>query len=155
MRRRSSQALAAVAGVLLPALALALGACGADSLSAADLRAQAGAICTRATHATDRVAVPASPDASARFLTDGLAALRPAAAKLRALAPPQDLRGQYDRAVRLAGQELALIARRERAIARGEDPADAFRQLAAALGPLTTEENAYWRALQIPSCVRT
>lgn len=155
MRRRSPQVLVAVAALLLVvALALVLGACGEDSLDAGQLRSQAGAICTRATRATDRVAVPAAPDQGARFLAQGLAQLRPAAARLRALKAPQELRGQYDRAVQLAGQEIALIARHERAITHGGDPADAFHQLAAAMQPLTTEENAYWRALDIPSCVR-
>lgn len=158
MRRRSSQVLVvAAAGALLlvVVLALALGACGADSLDAAQLRSQAGAICARATRATDRVAVPAAPDQGARFLAQGLAQLRPAAARLRALKAPQELRGQYDRAVQLADREVALIARQQRTIAHGGDPVDAFRQLAAAMAPLTTEENAFWRALEIPSCVRT
>lgn len=151
MRRRLPQVLA----VALAASPLALSACGSDSLSADQLRSQAGAICARAARATDRIPMPASPDGSGGFLAEGLARLRPAAVQLSALKAPQELRGQYDRAARLAGQEVALIARRERAIAAGGDPADAFRQLAAALRPLTTEENAYWRALQIPACVRT
>jgi len=151
MRRRLPQALAA-ALALSP---LALSACGSDSLSADQLRAQAGAICARAARAADAIPMPASPDRGGSFLAQGLARLRPAAAQLRALKPPQELRGQYDRAARLADQEVALIGRRARAIAGGEDPADAFRQLAAALAPLTNEENAYWRALQIPACVRT
>ncbi|HXE43905.1 MAG TPA: hypothetical protein VN635_01795 [Conexibacter sp.] len=141
--------------LLLALIALGLSACGEDSLSDQQLRAQATAICARAARATDRIAVPTSPEHSAPFLTAGLAQLRPAAARLRALRAPHDLRGQYDRALQLAAQEIALIARHERAIANGGDPADAFRQLAAALRPLTTEENAYWRALEIPSCVRT
>lgn len=141
--------------VLVVLIALALSACGEDSLSDQQLRAQATAICTRASRATDRIAVPASPDRSAPFLTAGLAQLRPAAARLRALKPPKDLRSQYNRAVQLAAQEIALIARQARSIANGDDPADTFRQLAAALQPLTTEENAFWRALEIPSCVRT
>ncbi len=155
MRRRSPQVLvAAIAGALLLVIVLALSACGEDSLSDQQLRAQAGAICTRAARATDRVAVPTAPEQGARFLAQGLAQLRPAAAKLRALKAPQDLRDQYDRVVQLADQEVALIAHHARAIANGDDPADTFRQLAAALAPLTTEENAYWRALEIPSCVR-
>jgi len=134
---------------------LALAACGSDSLSADQLRSQAGAICARATRALDRIPMPGAPDQAGRFLAEGLAHLRPAAAQLGALKAPPELRGQYDRAARLAGEEVALLARHDRAVTGGEDPADAFRQLAAALQPLTTEENAYWRALQIPACVRT
>jgi len=153
MRRRSPQVLAAVLTLL--AVTLALSACGEDSLSAQQLRAKAAAICTSATRAIDRIPMPAAPAQAGRFLELGLARLRPAAARLRALKAPQDLRGQYDRAVQLAVQEVALVDRHARAIRTGDDPADAFHQLAAALQPLTTEENAFWRALEIPSCVRT
>jgi hypothetical protein len=153
MRRRLPQVLAVVFA-LLPVVP-ALSACGSDSLSASELRSQAGAICAGAARAADAIPMPASPDQSGGFLAQGLARLRPAAARLSALKPPQELRGQYDRAARLAAAEVALIARHVHAIAGGADPADSFRQLAAALAPLTTEENAYWRALQIPACVRT
>ena len=152
MLRRALPVLA----VLLPLLlAFALGACGGDdSLSAGQLHTQASAICTRTAAATDRVALPGAPAQGGLFLQQGLAHLRPAAARLRALKAPQDLRKRYDGAAQLAGQEVALIARSEQALARGDDPADTFRQLAAALQPLTTEENAYWRGLDIPACVR-
>ena len=40
------------------------------------------------------------------------------------------------------------------AIARGEDAIDTFRRLDAALEPLLRQENAYWRGLEIPACVR-
>ena len=141
--------------VLLAAvLLLALAGCGDDSLSASQLRTQASAICTRTAAATDRVALPSAPAQGDLFLRQGRAHLRPAAARLRALKAPQDLRQRYDGAAKLAGQEVALIARSEQALARGDDPADTFRQLAAALQPLTTEENAYWRGLGIDACVR-
>jgi hypothetical protein len=136
------------------ALALALGACGDDSLTAQQLHDQAGAICTRAAAATDRVAVPSTPDQGGRFLQDGLAHLRPALAQLRALKAPQDVRRRYDRAVELAAQEVALIARHERGIAGGDDVIDSYRRLDRSLEPLMRTENAYWRGLGIPACVR-
>lgn len=137
------------------ALLLALGGCGDASLSASQLRTQAAAICTRANAATDRIALPSTPGESDGFLRDGLAQLRPAAARLGALKAPADLRRRYDRAVQLARQEISLIARHERAIARGEDAVGTFRALQAALDPLVSEENAYWRGLGIPACVRS
>jgi hypothetical protein len=143
---------------VLPLVALAaalLGGCGDGSLSASQLHSQASAICARANAATDRIALPSTADEGGRFLRDGLAQLRPAAARLGALKAPTDLRRRYDRAVQLARQEIALIARHERAIVRGEDAVGSFRSLETALDPLTTEENAYWRGLGIPSCVRS
>ncbi len=151
MLRRALPVLSVVLPLLL---AFALSACGDDSLSASQLRTQASTICTRTTAATDRVALPSAPAQGELFLRQGLSHLRPAAARLRALRPPQDLRQRYDRAAQLAGQEVALISRSEQALARGDDPTDTVRQLAATLQPLTTEENAYWRGLDIPACVR-
>jgi len=135
-------------------LALALGACGDGSLTAQQLHDRATAICARVAAATDRVAVPSTPDQGARFLQDGLARLRPAVAQLRALKAPKQVRERYDRAVQLAGQEVALIARHERAIAGGDDVIDTFRRLDRALEPLMRTENAYWRGLDVPACVR-
>lgn len=135
-------------------LLLALAGCGDDSLTAQQLHDQASAICTRTAAATDRIVVPSTPSQGGRFLQQGLAHLRPAVAQMRALKAPEELRERYDRAVELAGQEAALIARHERAIARGDDVIDTYRQLETALEPLVMQENAYWRGLQVPACVR-
>ena len=97
--------------------------------------------------------MPSAPAQGGASCSRGSRTLRPAAARLRALKAPQDLRKRYDRAVQLAGQEVALIARTSRR-SRGDDPVDTYRQIAAALQPLTTEENAYWRGLHVPACVR-
>jgi len=37
----------------------------------------------------------------------------------------------------------------------GASAVGTFRALQAALDPLTSEENAYWRGLGIPACVRS
>lgn len=135
-------------------LLLALAGCGDNSLTAQQLHDQASAICTRTAAATDRIVVPSTPSQGGHFLQQGLARLRPAVAQLRELKAPANVRARYDRAVQLAGQEAALIARHERAIARGDDVIDTYRQLEAALEPLLMQENAYWRGLQVPACVR-
>lgn len=153
MRRRMSRRFAPLA-VLVFLLTLTLSACGDDSLTAEQLHDQAAAICTRTAAATDRIAVPSTPSQGGRFLQQGLAHLRPAVAQLRELKAPEELRERYDRAVQLAGQEVALIARYERAIAGEDDVIDSYRQLQSALEPLTMQENAYWRGLQVPACVR-
>ena len=142
----------AALAALLPAVVLA--ACGGNGLTAGQLDARATAICVRTAQATDRIPVPSTPAQGDRFLKQGLARLRPAVAELHGLAPPDRLRPRYARAVHLAGQEVALIARHERAIGRGQDVADTYRALQRALTPLLRDENAYWRGLGIPACVR-
>lgn len=138
--------------LLLPALALS--ACGGDALTGAELRTEASAICLRAAAATDRIAVPSTPAQGRRFLRQGLARLRPATARLGELEPPSELRDRYERAVRLARREAALIAAHERAIVRGEDVIETYRRLERRLEPLLPTENAAWRGLGVPACVR-
>ncbi|MBS1869560.1 MAG: hypothetical protein JSS99_07845 [Actinobacteria bacterium] len=135
-------------------LAVALAACGDDSLTAAQLHDRASAICARTAAATDRIAVPNEPSQGGRFLNEGVAELRPAVAELHALKAPKVVRERYDRAVQLAGREVALIARHQRAIAAGDDVIDTYRRLDAALEPLLRQENAYWQGLQLDACVR-
>lgn len=155
MSLRSRRILVAAAALAVLAVVVALVAsCGDDSLSERELKAQASAICAEAAAATDRIAVPARPSEGRAFLARGLAVLRPAARRLAALKAPEELRDRYERAVELAREEIALIARHERLIARGEDVIDTFRRLADELDPLLTRENAYWRALGLPACVR-
>lgn len=143
------------AAIALPLLlaGLPLAGCGAATLSASDLRAQATRICTRANAATRRIPAPSDPDHAERFLREGVAALRPAAQALRRLQPPAELKESYAQAVTLNAQAVALVERRERAIARGEDAPTAFSDLQAALDPITRIEDATWQALQIPACV--
>jgi len=136
------------------ASALTLAACGEGTLSSAQLRTRASAICVRTAAATDRVAVPSTPAQGGRFLREGLAQLRPAAAQLGALRPPSRLHDRYERAVQLARREIALIAEHQRAAAHGEDVIDTYRRLERRLAPLEREENAYWRGLQVPACIR-
>jgi hypothetical protein len=142
------------APLVLPLLlAVALAACGDGSLGAAELRTQAATICSRTAASTDRIPVPSEPSQGARFLRAGLAQLGPANARLRALKAPSKLRDNYTKVVALGRDETALIAHRARAIDGGADAIIAFRALQRQLAPLTREENAYWRALQIPACV--
>ena len=142
-----------VAAVLI-VLVLLIRGCGDDSLSAEQLRSQAGAICARANGVTDRIAVPNAQSGGERFLREGLAQLRPATARLAALKPPEELRDRYERAVEQARAEITLISGTRRAIADGADVIDAFAALQARLGPTVDAGNALWRTLDIPACVR-
>jgi hypothetical protein len=132
--------------------ALALGACGSDSLTAGELRTQASAICARSAAAAERVALPAGEDGGGRFLRDGLRRLQASLAQLEALKPPSELRDSYEQALHVRRREIALIARGERTIARGEDAVATFRSLQTALAPLESLEGATWRALQVAAC---
>lgn len=134
--------------------AVALAGCGDDALGSAQLHARATAICARTAAATDRVAVPNTPAQGGRFLREGLAQLRSATTQLAELRASSQLRERYGRAVQLARQEVALIARHQRAIARGDDVILTYRRLERALAPLVRQENAAWRGLGIPACVR-
>lgn len=162
-RRRPSQrrpalpqgariAIAAAAALLV--LVLLVRGCGDDSLSADELRSQAGAICARANAVTDRIAVPNAQSGGERFLREGLAQLRPASVRLAALKPPEELRDRYERAVGQLRAEVALIAGTARAIAGGADVIDAFAGLQARLAPVVDAGNALWRTLDIPACVQ-
>jgi hypothetical protein len=135
-------------------LAFALAACGDDRLSAQDLRTRASTICADAANATDRIPVPSEPSQGVRFLRAGLAGMRPAVARLHTLKPPKKLDDSYTKAVALGRLEAALIARNAHAIDDGADVIATFRTLQAQMLPLTREENAFWRALAIPACVR-
>jgi len=147
-------AIAAGAVVALVLLVLLVRGCGEDRLSAEELRSEAGAICTRANAVTDRVAVPNAPSGGERFLREGLAQLRPATTSLAALKPPEELEERYERAVTLARQEVMLVERAVMAIDRGEDTIDTFTALQRQLEPVLNQENAAWRALGVPACVR-
>jgi hypothetical protein len=144
---------AATVAPLLAVLALVLAGCGTTTLTAAQMRTQAGRICAHAAERAARIPAPATPDASERFLRAGLGAMRPAAEGLRALKPPDEMRESYGQAVALNAKALASVARQEHAIARGEDAPTAFRRLQAELDPIVRVEDATWRALQIPACV--
>lgn len=145
-------AIAAVVVVLL--LALIVRSCGEDTLSADELRTQAAAICVRTTEATDRIAVPNEPAGGGRFLREARLQLATAQRRLRALKAPEELAGDYDRAVQLAAREVGLIWRHEQLIERGEDVIPTFRSLQQELGPVVVEENDLWRRLDVAACLR-
>jgi hypothetical protein len=153
MPSRALLAAIAAAVVLLLIVLIARG-CGEDTLSAEELRSQAAAICVRATEATDRIAVPNEPAGGSRFLREARLELTAAQRRLRALKPPEELAGDYDRAVGLAAREVGLIWRHERLIEGGEDVIPAFRSLQRELGPIVVQENDLWRRLDVDACLR-
>lgn len=143
---------AAGAAVLLLLVLLVARGCGEDGLTPDQLRAQATEICARANAVTDRIAVPNAPTGGERFLVEGLAVLRPAINRLALLEPPQELRDDYEKAVRGSGARLDLIAKTARRINRGGDTIDEYRALENQLVRSSIAVDASWRALRIPAC---
>jgi hypothetical protein len=132
---------------------IALAGCGGISLSDRDLRADATAVCSAANAHGARLAVPRSPTAGAPFLSKGAALL---AAELRALGglgPPSDLAARYNATLAEFGATVTDVRTAIARIRRGGDAAGAFEALELKLAPAVAQENASWRALQIPACV--
>lgn len=147
-------AIAIGAVVVLVLFVLLLRGCGDDTLSAKELRSQAGEICARANAVTDRVAVPNAQSGGERFLREGLAQLAPASERLAALKPPAELRDDYEQAVTLIRQEVALIRRAAASIRSGGDVIDTFSGLQQRLSGVVNVENSTWETLDIQACVR-
>jgi hypothetical protein len=148
MRRRPI--LAAIAAA---ALGAAVGGCGGSSLSSNQLQTQATRICTLASMRTGRIPTPASPAASVEFLERGAAALAPALTGLKALHPPSDVADVYTATVQTFGQKIDALRVTAREIKRGADAVKAMQQLQRQLGPLESQENGGWQALQVPACM--
>lgn len=134
----------------------ALAACGGgqSTLSAAQLRTSATAICTSTSTAMDRVPLPNAPGGGGQFLRRGLLRLQPGLDELKALKPPPELRAGYARALELETQELDMIAAHERSIRGGDDVIATFRRLQTAIAPILQQEDAAWRDLELPACVK-
>ena len=143
-----------LAGALVAALAVLVAAgCGSSTLSAADLRQQAGAICSRADRQIARIPTPSSEAAGNAFLKQGIAALDPELGDLNSLKPPADEAVVYQSAIKSLGGELDGLKSAAGKLDQGADPVHTFRQLQDTLSPLETDADNAWRALGIPACV--
>ncbi len=130
-------------------LAFALAGCGGSSLSASQLRAPATRICNLAARRTSAIPTPTMPGGGARFLTRGIAALRPELSQLRALSSL----GAYRQALDATAAELAALRSTLRGLRAGNDPVIAIKTLQLKLSPLEVRASEAWRALGIPACV--
>jgi hypothetical protein len=141
---------AAVAAVVV--LALALGSCGKDALSAPALRSDATRVCMNAKRRMNAIAVPRSAKTAEAFLTRGVAALEPELATLRQLDPPGAAVSTYKRALDALSDELASLRSAAAQIDQGGDPIATFRTLQAQLGPIEARADTAFRTLQIDAC---
>jgi hypothetical protein len=140
-------------GVALAASTLLAAGCGSDSLSTTDLATRAAAACTTASKLADAIASPASPAGGAAFLRQGVGALRPELAKLRALTPPDNVRSVYGTAINALSAKVTALDRAARDLQAGGDPVIGIRSLQQTLSPLEQQEDQAWRALGIDACV--
>jgi hypothetical protein len=133
--------------------ALALGACGASSLSDTQLRTTAARVCGTAQRRTQQISTPAHPADAARYLSRGIAALSPTVAELRALHPSRDLAGRYQSAVNTVGTEVSALRSAVRGLRSGDDPVVEIKTLEQRLAPLERRADDLWRSIEISACV--
>ena len=150
MSRRARRLARAGLGTL-PVLALM--GCGSSALSPAELRTQANLICSRANRQIGKIATPANESAGKVFLKQGVAALDPQLNDLKALKPPVDETVVYDAAIKATSGELSALHAAVSKLDQGADPVRTFRDLQNQLGPLETDADNAWRALDVTSCL--
>jgi hypothetical protein len=134
--------------------ALTIAGCGGSSLSDRDLRGDATQVCNIARVRTNRIAQPSSPAAGIAFLRRGAAVLGPELAALRRLGPPSDLASRYEATLAEFSRGLTLVRSAIGRLGDGGDPVKEFKALQQQLAPVLALENASWRALELPACVK-
>jgi hypothetical protein len=131
----------------------AIAGCGGSSLSDRQLHSQATRVCSLAAAQTDRIATPSTPAASVTYLDRGLTALQPELLGLQKLHPPSDVGDVYAATVKTLSQKLAYMEDTARRMRKGADPVSALRALQQKIGPLESQENGGWQALELPACL--
>jgi hypothetical protein len=139
----------------LAALAtLVIAGCGGKSaLSGTQLQAQATNICSLASSRTSQIPTPSSPEGSAAFLRAGIAALTPELTGLQALRPPDDVASVYTATVGSFAEQIRDMQGAVRDLGRGDDPVSTLHDLSHKLGPLESNENSGWQALELTACL--
>jgi hypothetical protein len=97
--------------------------------------------------------MPSSPAGTVVFVRQGVAALRPELAGLRALRPPQSLASTYANSLGELGQLVQDMKATAVGLSRGNDPVVAIKTLAQQLAPLEAQQNEGWQSLGVPACV--
>jgi hypothetical protein len=152
---RARRAAGAGGALVLVVVALALAGCGSSSLSAGDLRKQAGDLCATASRQANRIPVPQTPSGGAGFVNRGIAVIRPELVKLRLLKPPKELADTWKQSISAYADMLGALESTSRSLRAGANPVEAIQDLQRKLEPLETKGNTAWQAMQIPACVST
>jgi hypothetical protein len=138
------------------ALALATAGCGgSSSMSARQLRTDAGRVCTVATQRLNAIPTPQVPSDGSSFLRRGTAALKPEISALAALHPTGEMATHLRQAQMATEQELKVLQSTLKGLRAGNDPIVAFKTLQTQLAPLEKQAGAAWRALGVPACTDT
>jgi hypothetical protein len=141
-------------GTLLALLGTALTAgCGGSSLSDRQLHAHATQLCSLAGSQTARIPAPNSPGDSSAYLKRGIAVLQPELVGLRRLHPPSDVADVYANTVNTFSQKLSYLESTVQRLDGGAEPIAAMRALQRKIGPLESQENGGWDALELPACM--
>ena len=147
MRLRSPAAAGAVAALLA-------GCGGTTPPSLVQLRARANPICARAGQRLARVDTPGSEAGGQAFLKHGIAVLEPELGQLRTVPAPSEAADVYRAGLAALTAELRALEDAVRALNRQQDPVIEFKTLQQRLGPLETQANHAWQALQLPACLQ-
>jgi hypothetical protein len=135
------------------AVALAIAACGAPSVTLVSLRAHATRVCTQAHDRGARIAPPAVPARTAAFLRHGIAVLEPELTGLRTLRVPSEQAGAYAAALQSLTRELTILRTTVHDLDRGSDPVTTIKTLQHRLAPVEADYDAVWRTLDVPACL--
>jgi len=146
-----SAALALALGLAMT-LSIGVAGCGADSLSAQQLRARAVQICSAAGLRTDAIATPVVPGQGARYLSQGAQALAPELRALNRLRPPRDMTVGFHTALSAGARELRALRSTVRGLRAGNDPVVAIKTLQQELAPLQARADGAWASLGVPAC---
>jgi hypothetical protein len=145
--------LAIVAG----AAALFLAACGGgggggggQSLSAEEFRQQADAICKQYEDKLSELGSPSSLDDLGNFVDKAVPIIEEGNDKLSALDPPDDLSGDWDRAMELQDQNLQVARDLQKAI-RDNDTAQ-VKELVTKLDATDAESTRLARNVGLENC---
>jgi hypothetical protein len=144
------RALAAVAATAV----VAAGCSSAPPPSLVQLRSQGARTCAAASGRLRRIPTPRTEVGGEAFLTRAIAVFGPELRELRRLSAPGDGADVYRAALDATAGELKALERAVHALDRQQDPVIAFRTLQRRLGPLETQADGAWQALQMPVCLQ-
>jgi hypothetical protein len=113
-----------VAPLVAVAAAALVAGCGSSSLSASQLRSQAGQVCALAGHQAEQIKDPAALGGGVVFLRDGIAVLTPELRQLQKLTPSQASERSYATALGAFSGELHDLTTTVRGLDKGDDPVD-------------------------------
>ncbi len=133
-------------------LSIGMAGCGAESLSAQQLRARSVQICTATARQTDAIATPAAPDQGERYLSLGADALAPELRALGRLRPSSEMAERYRSALIADSRELRALRFTVRGLRAGDDPVVEIKTLQQQLAPLEARADGAWASLGMPAC---